>query len=234
MVYKDNTSENCGAENFRIANSASTPSKSGFTVQDNRFIGGTFGVVGSYASDILVKGNHITDISTHGVIMDNGVNVDVVENHLINIFNRGVQLESTVTSGSVRDNFIKGASAVGVRNQNAGVVIDGNTIIGATIAYDGSASLWRALPVNDPAPNIGKHKYWFTANTAPTAYNNFAGATDGQEISVIVRDTNTTFDFTGSNLKGNGGVDLAAAQNTNVNGRYNSSLFAWYLNAFKS
>jgi hypothetical protein len=35
----------------------------------------------------------------------------------------------------------------------------------------------------------------------------FDSAVDGQRIWVIVNDVNTTFDFTGTNLKGNGGAD---------------------------
>jgi hypothetical protein len=61
--------------------------------------------------------------------------------------------------------------------------------------------------VNNPyIPNA-----FYTKSTNPTTITNFDNGWEGQAFTVIVNDANTTFDFSGSSLKGNGGVDFVAA-----------------------
>jgi hypothetical protein len=68
------------------------------------------------------------------------------------------------------------------------------------------------LADGDATPSVAGHTQVSTNNTAPTTITNFDGGISGQEIWVRVNDTNTTFDFTASSLKGNNGVDLVASQ----------------------
>jgi len=66
------------------------------------------------------------------------------------------------------------------------------------------------LTVNSTTPTVQYVTEFVTANTVATSITNFTNGVDGQEITVRVNDANTTFDFTGSSLKGNVGVDFLA------------------------
>lgn len=72
------------------------------------------------------------------------------------------------------------------------------------------------LTANSATPSVANGRIFFTQNSAPTAYTNFASAAPGQQIAVLVKDANTTFDFSGTNLKGNIGVDFAAANGDSI------------------
>jgi hypothetical protein len=67
-----------------------------------------------------------------------------------------------------------------------------------------------ATPSIRPPANFGGIG-WKTVNTLATTYTNFLGGYAGLNIQVFIRDANTTIDFTGSNLKGNAGVDWIPA-----------------------
>jgi len=66
------------------------------------------------------------------------------------------------------------------------------------------------LTVDSATPSVLGNLLFVTANTTATAITNFTDGVQGQEICVRVNDANTTFDFSGSNLKGNNGVDYVA------------------------
>lgn len=66
------------------------------------------------------------------------------------------------------------------------------------------------LTANSATPSVVNARLFVTANTSATAYTNFTGGVNGQEICVRVDDANTTFDFTGTSLKGRNGVDYTA------------------------
>jgi len=59
-------------------------------------------------------------------------------------------------------------------------------------------------------PSVRRGYNFETQNTAPTTITNFLHAFPGQQILVKL-EGNTTIDFSGSNLKGNGGVDWTPA-----------------------
>jgi murein DD-endopeptidase MepM/ murein hydrolase activator NlpD len=51
----------------------------------------------------------------------------------------------------------------------------------------------------------------YVTSGAVITYTDFLNGYPGQELRIIANDANKTFDFTGTNLKGNNGVDYAAA-----------------------
>jgi len=59
----------------------------------------------------------------------------------------------------------------------------------------------------DTRPNVHNCSSFLAANTSPTTITSFTDGRLGQAITVVV-DPNTTIDFTGTNLKGNAGVDF--------------------------
>lgn len=65
---------------------------------------------------------------------------------------------------------------------------------------------------NDTTPSVAADApYYRTANTAPTTITMFDNGYPGQRIIVLIDDAFTTFDFTGTNLVGNGAADWAAS-----------------------
>jgi hypothetical protein len=59
----------------------------------------------------------------------------------------------------------------------------------------------------DASPSVSNGNIFKTANTSTTTITTFDGGVAGQEIKVIFGDNKTNIDFTGTNLKGNGGTD---------------------------
>jgi len=68
----------------------------------------------------------------------------------------------------------------------------------------------------DATPDLGRGRLFETANTGPTTITDFDGIPVGEERIVMIDDGNTTIDLSGTNLKGNAGVDLAPATQYDV------------------
>lgn len=66
---------------------------------------------------------------------------------------------------------------------------------------------FQTFTANDATPSVARGRKFKTANSGATTVTMFDDGEDGQEIFVIINDANTTIDFTGTNLKGNAGVD---------------------------
>jgi hypothetical protein len=63
----------------------------------------------------------------------------------------------------------------------------------------------------DATPSVKFVNFWYTMNTTPTTITTFHDGYTGQVIRVQILDAFTTIDFTGTNLKGNAGVDWTPA-----------------------
>lgn len=77
----------------------------------------------------------------------------------------------------------------------------------------GTEQKWRkptTLASGTTIPTVQLVSEMVTANATPTTITNFSVGRPGQTITLMIADANTTIDFTGTNLKGNGGVDWAA------------------------
>lgn len=83
------------------------------------------------------------------------------------------------------------------------------------------------LPANDATPTVAIDLGLFqTINSNPTTITNFDNGYVGQEITVLIQDANTTIDFTGTALKGNGGVDWTPANGDFMRCSFNGT--NWY------
>ena len=80
----------------------------------------------------------------------------------------------------------------------------------------GKRSEITAFTVDDPTPDVGDGNFFKTANDNATTITAFDGGSNGQSIYIVVDDANTTIDFTGTNLKGNGGVDWTPSANDHM------------------
>ncbi|MFQ5479790.1 MAG: right-handed parallel beta-helix repeat-containing protein [Thermodesulfobacteriota bacterium] len=72
-------------------------------------------------------------------------------------------------------------------------------------------NLFRIIANGDATPSVLGAEYLTTANTTATTITMFNDGYVGQRIFVRIGDNLTTIDFTGTNLKGNGGVNYAAS-----------------------
>lgn len=82
---------------------------------------------------------------------------------------------------------------------------------------------------NGPSVAFGAKRHTFkTNNSNPTTIESFTGGYAGQEITVIFGDANTTIDFTGTSLKGNGGSDFTGAVGDVMTGVFDGT--NWYFN----
>jgi len=91
-------------------------------------------------------------------------------------------------------------------------------------------AIYKNVPVTftaqDATPDVSSGTVFKTANASSTSISMFDSAVDGQRIWVIVNDMNTIFDFSGTNLKGNHGIDW-----TPVTGDHLQAVFVnpyWY------
>ena len=78
----------------------------------------------------------------------------------------------------------------------------------------------------EATPSVVLGETFKTANTAPTTITNFANGYEGQKITVIINDANTTIDFTASGLKGNAGVDWSPTTGDHMTCAYDGT--DWY------
>lgn len=79
----------------------------------------------------------------------------------------------------------------------------------------------------DATPDVSTGTVFKTANTAPTTITMFDGGVAGQVIWVLINDANTTIDFTGTNLKGNAGVDWSPTTGDSLQAVFISP--SWYV-----
>jgi hypothetical protein len=103
--------------------------------------------------------------------------------------------------------------------------VSGNTLRGSstdfcTSVYDTNGdityipndmSYYSTLTANAVQPVLNLGSLYLTANTNPTTITDFAAGLLGHNIKVFIRDAVTTIDFSGTNLKGNGGADWSPA-----------------------
>jgi hypothetical protein len=83
-----------------------------------------------------------------------------------------------------------------------------------------------SIPNGEPTPNVYNGNILKTANTGATTITSFDFGSQGQLIWVIFGDANTTVDFTGTNLYGNGGADWSPGLNDSMTCVYDGT--NWY------
>lgn len=75
---------------------------------------------------------------------------------------------------------------------------------------------FRTVADGDATPAVGATGLLKTANTTATTITALDNGNEGQPVMVVFGDSNTTVDFTGTNLKGNGGVDWSPTANDHM------------------
>ena len=84
-------------------------------------------------------------------------------------------------------------------------------------------SAFVAFVADDTTPDVSGGSNFYTANANPRTITMFDGGVETQEIFVKISDNNTTIDFTGTNLKGNGGVDWSPVSGDHLRCRFDGT-----------
>lgn len=82
------------------------------------------------------------------------------------------------------------------------------------------------LAANSATPSVNGANSVQTNNSAPTTITTLNGGYAGMAVTVLFADGNTTVDFTGTNLKGNNGVDWTATVNDTMTCSFDGT--NWY------
>jgi len=146
----------------------------------------------------------------------------------------GISLNFNASSTTIDNNFIT--------LNNYGMILSttsrltNNKVFGNSINFAGSTTtanpngfgLIRQFGINFGNPSVLDGSVFSSSNTISTTINNLTNGVDGQQITIIFNDTNTVVDFSGSNIKGNGGFLYYPRFNDSMSCVYSSSASAWY------
>jgi hypothetical protein len=158
-----------------------------------------------------IEGNHCNSNGTHGIHVDYGVYV-IEGNTCRANTTRGIGTTVNTTDGTCAHNLLDGNNPNYTGNGNM-KGLDTNIMInpGVTGNENGTFTRVRTFTSTDATPSVKNGKVFKTANAGATTITTFDDGVVGQEVTVIFNDTNTTIDFTGTNLKGNVGADFVGA-----------------------
>lgn len=222
-------------ENYSIVNASDIGSVTGIQVNDNsgaapldvKILGGqvrgstTSGVAlqanGAICEGVLVEAceNRAMDISSTNVVVRN---CRFANNNTTGA-DREVRLAATSANCEIRDcEFVResGSSdgAVQEITGGSGNIISGNRIYDPAAAYTtyytltaAGADTFYTFTSTDATPTVKQGRLFITANASATTITALDNGMAGQQVTILINDANTTFDFTGTTLKGNGGVD---------------------------
>lgn len=155
----------------------------------------------------------------------------------------GGVVRHAVISDSEVGNITWGSTTVAceVTNTRMGTYTDGgarnnrrgcSSAAGARLPDIESYYFYEYLAEDDATPTVatGGNRF-MTKSTNPTTITNFDDGKAGQQITVYVRDADTTIDF-GTNLKGNGGADWKPSSGDHFTAFFDGS--NWYCEIFEN
>ena len=173
-------------------------------------LSGHYGSSGATTDLIALSGvslSNFHEINAYGINIDVGTYPNVTDKYSFSSSNRFSNVSLNLASGGITGTAILYPQ------------IYENVVWGQNVAY---ARFNKAivetgevltLTVNSTNPVVTVGNLYKTANTAGggTMYVGFTGGKIGQKITVFIGDALTSFDFSGTILKGNGGVDWTPA-----------------------
>ncbi len=223
-----NTVNSCAGHGIHVKDGTAATSHS-YVINDNFCENNTScGINVANCVSANIEGNHCNSNGTHGIHVDYGVYV-IEGNSCRANTTRGIGTTANTTDGTCAHNLLDGNNPnyTGHGNMKG---LDTNIMInpGVTGNEDGEYPRVRSFTSTDATPSVKNGKTFKTANDAPTTITMFDNGVAGQEITVIFNDTNTTIDFTGTNLKGNVGADFTGAAGDVMTGAFDGT--NWYFN----
>lgn len=103
------------------------------------------------------------------------------------------------------------------------VTIGSNAVDQIRSQWFGNTNDFLTFTASDTTPSVKQGSLFKTANAVATTITTFDDGYEGKEIIVFIDDANTTFDFTGTTLKGNRGVDYTASQYDWIHATYDGT-----------
>jgi hypothetical protein len=150
----------------------------------------------------------------NGIKLDNTGDTYIGLNHFQSNFTNDIRLESDVVRTFIDRQQLKLSDAT--------ISISDATSAADTVVV-GRSNLINAFTDADTTPSVLQRSIFRTANTGATTITTFDDGLIGQEITVLIRDDDTIFDFTGTALKGNNGSDWSALTNDTMRCVYNGT-----------
>jgi len=168
------------------------------------------------ADNLIYNPNFSNVGSTGGIVVRDAVNngatwarIRILNN---TVFDEGGRVSYGVflnaTNVSLNNVEISGNDLEQVVTESIHIL--GTGITNLRVRNNVEKTLFRPFAPGDTTPSVLGGEYFFTNNATPTVITMFDDGYVGQRIFVRINDSNTTVDFTGTNLKGNGGVDYLA------------------------
>ena len=154
-----------------------------------------------------VIGNTSIGATTWGMVVGVNTDVDVLGNYVTGSGNYGFRISGANTGLRLKNNRSNSNAGVGYRLDTSCDFDSSN--LGTT---SGAFGRMRIAADLDTTPTVLNTYVLRTANTGATIISDFDDGYDGQEVTVIINDNNTTIDFTSTNLKGNGNSNWSPVQ----------------------
>jgi hypothetical protein len=172
---------------------------------------------GAKIDNINVNNNYIETANNNPNIFVNEIAGDVKNIRLTKniLHSNGFTLSSLGTfNGQIQDNIFLSP-------------------VDETFSLDNNVNVWASrnqttketfkLLAQTTTPTVGAHTLFKTNNVTAQTFNNFIGALPGQQITILVEDNNTIFNFETGNLRGNNGVNYTASTEDLVNAVYDGT-----------
>ncbi len=171
------------------------------------------------ANNVIYNPNFSNTAGTAGIALNSAVNNGATWKHIriINniVFDEGNQVLYGVlvnaTNMIVSNIEISGNDLNVIGGTDSIHITNPGNVINLRLRDNVEKSLFRTIANGDAAPSVLGGEYFQTANTSATTITTFNNGYVGQRIFVKIGDNFTTINFAGPNLKGNGGVNYAAA-----------------------
>ena len=167
-------------------------------------------VAAAAIEDIAVTGNICVNNTTSGIRVTNSGSGTILGVSLVgNVTNNNGGVGLTVTdavTGDISEITVVGNTSTG--NTSADVRIDPPDAVISGNRFGASAStLVHSFTSTDATPSVKGRNAFKTANASATTITALDDGVEGQQVTVLINDANTTIDFTGTTLKGNAGGD---------------------------
>jgi parallel beta-helix repeat protein len=154
-------------------------------------IGMNFGMI----DELLISDNQVKACGHSGIYMIDCKNIQIDNNKIIG------------------NNTLNSASHGGIRVLSYTLSADQRLRWGINQVHDSliadyyPGTFITTFASLDTTPSVKRGRTFQTANASATVISAFDDGVEGDEIFVLIDDANTTIDFTGTTLKGNGGAD---------------------------
>jgi len=194
---------------------------------NNRIAGVVYVLEGSSATDarLMSAGNVYQNTEPGDAYLYLQSTTKIVVYSTGDSFETAEPFRSNLTSGNNAQFFVSNSTS---RSKGKTLPLDGeHNPVGSSVPVK-SRSEVVAFADADATPSVAGGYLFKTANTGATTITALDDGHEGQVIRVIFNDANTTVDFTGTNLKGNVGVDWSPATNDHMTCVHNAATGLWH------